>query len=138
MPDRQHFNADPRSEHARHIEENDSGRDRLQVTRLGILFIERVDPDPNFACLHEVGDAGVGSLFRLGEAWQDGCERKDENQFFHACLQESDLHRKRSRPHNDREDTIVLSYTASDFQASWRRVGQLKQLVRSPSGPEAK
>jgi hypothetical protein len=52
MPDRQHLNADPRSEYASNIEENDLGRDRPQLTRSGILCIERVHPDPNFPCLH--------------------------------------------------------------------------------------
>ena len=101
MPNRHYLNADPRSQHAGNIEENDPGRDRLQLTRSGILCVERVDPDPNFACLHEVGDAGVGGWLRLGEARQDGCERKDEKKLFHAPSKSPICTGSERGPHND-------------------------------------
>src|SRR6476659_1613547 len=83
MPDRHHLDADPRSEYASNIEENDPGRDRLQLTRSGILCIERVDPDPNFTRVHEVGNAGVEGLLRPGEVHRGNGERNDEQQLFH-------------------------------------------------------
>ena len=111
MPDRQHLDADPRSEYASNIEKDDPGRDHLQLTRSGILCIERMNTDPNFACLHEVGHAGVGGLLRLGGACDDGGERQYEKQLFHARLQESDVHRERPRTAQCK-DAFLLSYTA--------------------------
>jgi hypothetical protein len=44
MPDRQHLNADPSSEYASNIGDNDPGRDRPQLIRSGILCIEECIP----------------------------------------------------------------------------------------------
>src|SRR5262245_54973009 len=66
MPDWQHLNADPRSEYASNIEENDSGRDRHQLTRSAILCIERVPTRILPAFLLESWPS-VGGSMGLGE-----------------------------------------------------------------------
>jgi hypothetical protein len=98
MSDWQDLNPNLRPKSASNVEKNDARRGPLQLTRSRIICVhDRVHPDPNFAGLHEVRDARVRDLLRLGEACEHGSERNGEKQPDHMRLHDSNADADASR-----------------------------------------